>query len=73
MHIGQRIKDVMQEERRSPSWLASKIPCARQNVYHIFSRENIDIHLLSRISQLLNHDFFSELSSQLRKLPDDKK
>ena len=72
MHIGRRIKDVMQKERRSPSWLASKIPCARQNVYHIFSRENIDIHLLSRISQLLDHDFFSELSSQFQQLRDNK-
>lgn len=35
MHVGKRIKEVLDEQGRSASWLASKIPCERTNMYDI--------------------------------------
>ena len=39
--------------------------CTRPNVYKIFQKENIDIHLLWRISCILEHDFFRDLSDSI--------
>lgn len=40
--------------------------CNRQNVYDIFRRESIDTSLLSRISAALGHDFFKDLSDDIK-------
>jgi hypothetical protein len=67
MHIGKRIKDVLDEQGRSASWLASKIPCERTNMYDIFKREDVSVALLYKVSSILGHDFFLEISEDLRK------
>ncbi len=46
---------------------AEKLNCTRPNVYKIFAKKNIDIELLWHISQVLKHDFFADLSYELRK------
>lgn len=67
MHIGKRIKEVLDKQGMSATWLAEQIPCERSNVYNIFRREGIGIDLLYVISSILNHDFFSELSEEWKK------
>ncbi|MBO5296726.1 MAG: helix-turn-helix transcriptional regulator [Candidatus Homeothermus sp.] len=62
MHIGLHIKQKLKEDGHSVTWFASKICCSRANVYKIFEKENIDIDLLKRICNVLNHDFFKDLS-----------
>lgn len=62
MHIGQRIKEVFKERGITVVAFARAIPCSRENVYRIFKNNNIDILLLKRIGQVLNHDFFKDIS-----------
>ncbi len=62
MHIGKRIKDVLKQEGRTARWLACNIPCERTNVYNIFHRKSIDTRLLQRICEVMQHDFFTDLS-----------
>ena len=62
MHIGERSKQVLEERRKPVTWLAKEINCERTNVYNIFSRRDISTGLLQKISVILNHDFFKELS-----------
>lgn len=62
IHIGQLIKTELEQQERTPTWLAKKINCDRTNIYRIFERESIDTALLSRISTALNRNFFEELS-----------
>lgn len=69
MHVGNRIKAVLDEQGRSASWLASKIPCERTNMYDIFKREDVSVALLYKVSTILGHDFFMELSEELHSLP----
>ena len=72
MKIGQRIKqqfDAMPKDC-TITWFAQQIHCDRRNVYRIFERDNIDIVLLARISQVLNHDFFADLSAILQESDD---
>lgn len=62
MHIGQKIKEVLELRRRPVTWLAREIDCERTNVYNIFSRKEISTGLLQKICIILEHDFFKELS-----------
>ena len=67
MKIGQRIKAVFDAMPKhcTVSWFAAELHCDRRNVYRIFEKENIDIHLLAQISSILGHDFFADLSNAL--------
>jgi plasmid maintenance system antidote protein VapI len=58
MHIGEMIKEEVEHQERTVSWLAKKISCNRQNVYSIYKRNTIDTDLLMRISTVLDRDFF---------------
>lgn len=68
MKIGQRIKAVFDEmpKQCTVSWFAAELHCDRRNVYRIFEKDNIDIHLLARISSILSHDFFADLSREFK-------
>lgn len=59
IHIGEAIKQELQEQERSISWFARKLYCDRSNVYDIFKRKSIDTELLLRISIILNRNFFA--------------
>ena len=56
--IGHIIKEVLENQERTPTWLARKINCERTNIYYIFQQPSINTDLLLRISIALNHDFF---------------
>lgn len=64
MHVGKKIKETLRNDGRSARWLADNIPCERTNVYNIFHRESVDTRLLRRISEVMRHDFFSDLSAE---------
>ncbi len=65
IHIGKRIETVLREKERTVAWFARKLYCNRQNVYDIFKRESIDTTLLQRISVILEHNFFRDLSDNI--------
>ena len=73
MHIGNRIKEVLQKRQKPVTWLAKEINCERTNVYNIFAREDINTGLLTKISIILEHNFFKELSSEFSKTEKEKK
>lgn len=67
VNIGQNIKDELDRQERSISWLAQKLNCNRASVYRILSKNSIDTGVLLLISGILNHDFFHELSAEARR------
>ena len=71
MKIGQRIKEVFDEKPKSCNimWFARNLCCERRNIYRIFERDNIDILLLARIGDILEHDFFADISNGIVTLP----
>lgn len=73
MHIGKTIKSVVdrQPEGRDITWLAEQLNCHKADVYDIFNRSTIDTELLRRISVILDHDFFKDLSAEFRKLAEE--
>ena len=56
MHVGKRIKDVLDEQGRSASWLASKIPCERTNMYDIFKRKDVSARLYQHLDNTAYHN-----------------
>lgn len=60
--IGQLIEDEVRKQQRSITAFADEICCQRNNVYNIFNRNNIDIQLLARISNVLHHNYFQDLA-----------
>lgn len=61
--IGTLIKEELERQERSISWFARKFSCDRSTVYRLFQRETIDTGVLTRISLILRHDFFADLSA----------
>ncbi len=62
VHIGNMIKIRLHEQGHTVTWFAENLKCTRVNIYKIFNRENLDTGLLFRISCLLKHNFFEDLS-----------
>jgi transcriptional regulator with XRE-family HTH domain len=62
--IGERIKEIFDQKSMSITQFAELLRCDRANVYNIFRRKKIDIDLLLRISQTLNHNFIEEVCAE---------
>ena len=62
VHLGELVKNVLNEQGRTVTWFAKRLGCTRPNVYKIFAKENLDIRLLWRISCVLEYDFFGVIS-----------
>ena len=62
LHIGKLIKQKLKEQERSGAWLARKLFTDASNVSKITRKQHIDTELLMRISIILGHDFFQDLS-----------
>lgn len=67
IHIGKHIESILHSQGKSISWFAGELCCSRRNVYKIFNRKSINTSLLWKISKVLHHNFFSDLSSELTK------
>ena len=65
IHIGEEIRNELEVQGRSVSWLSQELGCNRTNIYNIFMRDTISTDLLKRISIALNKDFFALFSQQL--------
>lgn len=66
VNVGQSIKEELERQERTVSWLARKLNCTRAAVYRIFAKNSIDTALLATISLVLHRDFFSDLSEDIQ-------
>lgn len=67
IHIGLEIKSELERQERSESWFARKLCCERTNVYSIFKRKSIDTDMLTRISRILQRNFFELYDNEVDK------
>lgn len=56
--VGSIIKDMLEQKGMSKVMFAKRIHTSNQNVHSIFKRSNFDTDLLTKISKVLDHDFF---------------
>lgn len=75
IHIGKKIKEVLDKTPLSVVDFAKKINLTRNGAYKVFEKETIDTGQLQAIGKVLNHDFFNyyeqNLSSQLKEPKND--
>ncbi len=67
IHIGELIRNKLDEADRSAAWLARKTYCDRSNFCKLLKKNSIDTKLLFHISTVLDFDFFSCYSEALQK------
>lgn len=65
INIGENIKEELDRQERTISWLARKLNRTRTYVYRMLKKNSIDTSVLAQISQLLGRDFFQELSQEI--------
>lgn len=58
VHIGAKVQQVFEQKGLKLSDFADQLGTVRQNVYRIFKKHELDTGLLSKISQVLDHNFF---------------
>lgn len=75
IHIGKKIKEVLDKTPLSVVDFAKKINLTRNGAYKVFEKETIDTGQLQAIGKVLNHDFFNyyeqNLSLQLKEPKND--
>jgi hypothetical protein len=71
IHIGKKIRQVLDNSPFKIVAFAKKINLTRDGVYKIFEKETIATHQLQKISEVLNHDFFSYYQTELNLVSDN--
>ena len=61
LHIGHMVKSVFDKSGLSVAEFARRIHCERTNVYKIFNRQSIDVEILVKISEALEHNFLADV------------
>lgn len=67
MHIGKKIKTIMEQRNRSVIWVAKQLECERTNIYNIFARADINTRLLRQLCTILEYNFFKDLADETAK------
>ena len=62
VQMGERIKHELKRQRRTMAWLALQLQINRSTLYYYLRRSSIDTNTLTKISVLLNYNFFVDLS-----------
>ncbi|MDR0831159.1 MAG: XRE family transcriptional regulator [Prevotellaceae bacterium] len=60
-HIGNLIKQKVDEKQLSVTQFAKMIHCERTNVYHIFANDTIDLKRLKIIQNALDYNFLIDI------------
>jgi actin-related protein len=65
IHIGKKIKEVLDNSPMKATELAKRINITRVGVYKIFEKESISTEQLQKFSTILKHDFFAYYQKEL--------
>ena len=71
VHIGQCIRLKVEEQGKTTVWLARELGCHRTNIYNIYEKMTIDTGVLFSISKILDFDFFSLYSEDIKTKSND--
>ena len=66
IHVGNLIKAELERQGRSKVWFAAAINRSESVCYTILKKPYIDTDMLATICEVLNHDFFKDLSDGFR-------
>ena len=64
VHVGKILEQALHEKGKTVTWFAQELCCTRPNVYKIFRKENLDVELLWRASNILHLNLFALISAE---------
>ena len=64
IHIGQIIRQELQEQGQTVAWFTKELNCSRSNVYKIFEKPTLDTGILLQISKILEVNLFQYYSDE---------
>lgn len=74
IHIGNEIEKKVRERKMTIVRLSRELGCHRTHVYRIFAASSVDTGILSRLSVILQFDFFKLYSEDISsKMSEDAK
>ncbi len=73
VHIGKKIKEVVNQSHYSVTDFAALINKSRTVVYNIFERDTLDTGLLQKIGEVLKHNFFNYYNHNLTTVSKEEK
>ena len=68
IHIGNLIRTELKSKGIQMQWFCKQLHVHCNTAYGILQRAWVDTHTLMKISLILHHNFFTELSEEARKL-----
>ena len=78
MHDGEIIELAVRRDKISISELSRKLKVSRKSIYNWFRKKNLSLEVITKIGDVLNHDFmkelpekYDELNVELRKLKNE--
>ena len=71
-HIGKIVRQKLEEKERSITWLAGKTNCSSSNLCKLLKNKFINHDLLFQICIVLEEDFFSYYSNELKQKHKEK-
>jgi len=73
VHIGKKIKEVLDKGPLTVVGFAKKINLTRNGAYKVFKKETIDTGQLQKIGKVLNYDFFTYYMNHEQPAVEDNK
>jgi hypothetical protein len=64
--IGQLIYAQLKESGKTVTWLAENLSYHRFSIFKIFRKKCLNTDLLSRISTVMEYDFFTHFSEEVK-------
>ena len=69
IHFGNEIQRIMKQRNVSAAELAKILHLHVHSVYDMLKRDNIDVHRLMELSDILNYDFFQLVRPSSSSMP----
>ena len=69
IHRGQVLKKAVYDSGFKISEIAKKIGRSRRFIYIMFDKEDMPYHYMTKIGEVINHDFFAETKSDHNNIP----
>lgn len=57
-YLGKHIEEMIYEKKLTVSQFAKQLGVSANSIYELFKRHDIEVKLLRKISEVLEHDFF---------------
>lgn len=67
IHVGSLVRAELSNQQKTVTWLSEQLGIRRTNCYRILRAQSVHTALLEQLSGVMQHDFFADCTSLLKK------